>query len=147
MPLWTYVCRTCKEVREHLFPLTQYSFNNTIVCPKCGADAYRPPSAGTGIQLGGGASTGSLYPYYDRGLGRHVESHADRERIMLELGVVADDTDYDVDKELHKATAEERRLGVIYKDYADRMDNSPEFAEARDLRAQGHPDFQWVDGT
>jgi putative FmdB family regulatory protein len=140
MPFYTYVCDNCEEANEALFPLSAWNEDQTITCPVCQHEAYRVIEVGQGIQLGGGASTGKIYPYQDKGLGCWVESAKDRDRICAERGLVpTDGADMDVEGILKTQYAESDRLQKVYEDYVEEVDHSPHFAEHRELRDKGHP--------
>ena len=118
-----------------------------LSCPGCGGNSYRELiGGGQGIQLGGSAGQGRIYPYYDRGLGHggdgrgvYVESAAHRQRLMKERGLIEASGD-GWDEVWKKELAEERRCNEA----RDRMhanerqyEDDSAFADYRTLRDKG----------
>lgn len=89
--IYEFRCPQCKYIFEEVYKLSdiQNSFPATQ-CPKCMAIAkhiYSPPMTILDLQ-----------PYYDAGLGRHINSRQERKAAMKELGVIetgSEKPDYD----------------------------------------------------
>jgi hypothetical protein len=107
-------------------------------CYHCGSEDHeRLVRAGTGVDLGGYAGVGRIYPYFDRALKCHIESAADRKRICAERGLVPVDGDID-DSDARKRFAEEDVIRDRWTDLQEKYEKDPEFAEFRRLRAKGY---------
>lgn len=73
-----------KDQRDKLIEL-----GVVMCCPRCNGTQLRSIiKAGVGIELGGEAGVGRIYPYFDRGLGCHVHSAAHRRQLMAARGLV-----------------------------------------------------------
>lgn len=106
-------------------------------CPGCGQPAERAvPLIGVpmGIDLGGYGSTGRVYPYFDRGLQRWIESAADRKRICKQMGVEPIDGDISDADLLGDRDREDRASAQRLAEYNDRVEHAPEFAAWRQHR-------------
>lgn len=95
-----------------------------------------------GVELGDVGSVGKFYPRFDRGLGCTVNSAAHRRQIMDARGLEAVDGDFD-EQAAFAESAENKHHREVWNKYTSDLEHSPEFAEARELRDKGHPDFQW----
>ena len=85
MPLYDYQCDSCNTVFESYNKMAEC---RNAECPKCKAIARQvfitPPMAYR-----------EILPYFDRGLGRHVNDRSERKRIMAEKGLVEADSSVD----------------------------------------------------
>ena len=78
MPLYDYYCEGCGWTGE---ALRTYADRDGDMPCTCGRYAGRMPSLTAPI-------TPDINPYYDRGLGAHVEGRAHKRRLMAERSVV-----------------------------------------------------------
>jgi len=71
MPLYTFKCRDCGELREELRPVA--ARNDRLDCAVCGARMQRA------VEL---FRVDAFEPYYDEGLGCDVHSASEKRRIL-----------------------------------------------------------------
>lgn len=101
-------------------------------CAECGSEVRRVlgvPSAESMLQ----------FPRYDKGLGLLLESEQHRRRVMKERGLI-EMGEYDEDKLMASIEKEGEEDDRIAAEYFDKLENSPEFADYRHLRAAGRYD-------
>ena len=104
-------------------------------CPKCGEPAALVPSlrfAEWTVK-----TYGAQGGYYDRGLGCFVKSPAHRAAICKERGLIPVDGDWDADAMLRKIHERDDAHDKAYAEYADKIDNAPEFASLRAAQDAG----------
>lgn len=131
-------CGTAYSVLEHRGEiLTVESDDDRDTCPKCASNEYEEiVTAGTGIELGGEASYGKIYPYFDRGLGCRVSSAKHRRQLMKERGLQPlGGADLQDMAQKNTSAREERKRRLAAR--MDEYENHPDFAEYRKLRARG----------
>jgi hypothetical protein len=111
-------------------------FDDACVCGSTDAEAMI--GCATGIDLGDVGGVGKIYPYYDRGLARHVRSAAHRRQLCQELGVQP--VDGDDDTCVRQAQREDTRVkdmrARIARNEAEMWD-SPDGREFRRLQDRG----------
>lgn len=108
-------------------------------CPTCGSTEFERLVGGAiGIDLGGEAGVGKLYPYFDRGLMTYVKSAKHRREICKARGLVPVDGDIDLDADRRKQDAAESEVRRKYHEIKDHEDNDPAFADFRRLRDMGY---------
>lgn len=108
-------------------------------CPTCrSTDAEARFDAPLGIELGGGASTGRFYPYFDRGLMCQIDSAKHRQQVCKARGLVPVDGDIDLDDDHRKQSVEEAETKRKYAELQDMYDHRPDFADHRRLRDLGY---------
>lgn len=112
--------------------------DDTMTCPECGGDDYKTVvAAPQGINLGDEGSVGRFYPRFDRGLGCRVSSHAHREQIMEERGLVALEGGAEISSTQKSEWRKEDKDHSEYEKLIDKYDNAPEFSEYRRLKDRG----------
>ena len=79
MPLYDYNCPEC-GTREDIFAHIE---DKTLYCEQCGSQMKRQLHARYGISMGGVPTGG----YYDDTLEAHIETQAQKKRLMREHGV------------------------------------------------------------
>lgn len=103
-------------------------------CPSCDStDRMRLTKAGLGIRLGGAAGQGRLYPYFDRGLGMHIETAAQRDRVMAERGLVPLENDLCPIAATEAREAAEDRAEAAYQEQAREDATDSDLMQTQDL--------------
>ena len=129
-------CTTVYSVLEHNGETVGLDAeDDSPFCPKCSSTSFEGAVVAP-------APINRRFPYFDRGLGVWLNSDADRRRICAERGLVPVDGDFD-EQEAFNESDENKHHREVWNDYTDRLEHSPEFADARRLRDKGHPEYQW----
>lgn len=125
---FTYVCQQ-KDCRHEFDEINDFTIGEKPEtprpCPRCGE-----PSP-MGINMPHEDGTLRMYPYFDRGLGRVLESPQHRRQVCKEMGVIPVDGDWDN----QRANSERMRPYKEAEEYCnklrDEMKHSPAWAAYR----------------
>ena len=122
-----------------------------LFCPTCGnaeADSFVDATVwgggGLGL-LGGEASVGREFPYYDRSLRCQVNSYAHRKQLMKERNLVEADIDHTIREEA-KARRASDQARANDRAYRKQLEEDPAYADFRKLADAGAYDTVLPDG-
>ena len=111
--------------------------DDVLGCPKCDSEDWDVVfGAGIGIELGGGASTGKIYPYFDRGLGCQVDSASHRRQIMKARGLI-EAPEFDEERMMADICRDSDRMVAEHEAHVKEMEESPHWADYRRARDRG----------
>lgn len=90
MPIYDFVCVTCKTVHERLLPMSQREIFPKENSCECGGDLKNKLTAPAHTPSGWGDMTGryGVNGYFSKGLGAFVDSKKAEEKIMASRGYI-----------------------------------------------------------
>ena len=117
-------------------------------CPRCSKHTYRKVAkVPLGIELGGPASAGRHYPYYDRNLCMHIDSAKHRKQVCKANGLVPAETMIDQTSDASSRAVRRDKDKAKLHELDDMYQNSPDFREYREASDKGVFDEQKLNDT